>query len=53
MDLVGQILSRVVVVHAFSPSTLEADTRDALNMRPAWFPEEVPEQTGLYGEILS
>jgi hypothetical protein len=43
--------SWVVVVHAFDPSTQEAEASGSLSSRPAW--STVPEQPGLHGEILS
>jgi hypothetical protein len=36
-----------VVVHAFKPSTREAEAGRSLSSRPAWFMEEVPGQPGL------
>jgi hypothetical protein len=32
------------MAHAFSPSTLEAETGRSLSLRPAWFTERVPGQ---------
>jgi hypothetical protein len=32
-------LSRAVVMHAFNPSTLEAEAGGFLSSRPAWFTE--------------
>jgi hypothetical protein len=42
-----------VVVHAFNPSTLEAEAGGFLSSRPAWSTEWVPGQPGLYRETLS
>jgi hypothetical protein len=46
-------LSRAVVVHAFNPSTWEAEACGFLNSRPAWSIKSVPGQPGLYRETLS
>jgi hypothetical protein len=40
-------------VHAFNPSTWEAEAGRSLGLRPAWTTEWVPEQPGLHKEILS
>jgi hypothetical protein len=42
-----------VVVHAFHPSTWEAEAGGFLSSRPAWFTEWVPGQPGLHRETLS
>jgi hypothetical protein len=42
-----------VVVHAFNPSTREAEAGGFLSSRPAWSTEWVPGQPGLYRETLS
>ena len=42
-----------MAVHAFSPSTLEAEEGGFLNLRPAWPTKWVPGQPGLYRETLS
>jgi hypothetical protein len=42
-----------VVVHAFNPSTWEAEAGTVLSSRPAWFIEWVLGQPGLYRETLS
>jgi hypothetical protein len=42
-----------VVAHAFNPSTWDAEAGVFLNLRPAWSPEWVPGQPGLYRETLS
>jgi hypothetical protein len=39
-----------VVVHAFNPSTWEAEAGGFLSLRPAWFTKWVPGQPGLYRE---
>jgi hypothetical protein len=44
---------RVVVVHAFNPSTWEAEAGEFLGSRPAWSTKWVPGQPGLYRETLS
>jgi hypothetical protein len=44
---------RVVVAHAFNPSTWEAEAGRFLSSRPAWSTEWVPGQPGLYRETLS
>jgi hypothetical protein len=41
-----------MVVHAFSPSTWEAEAGGFLSSRPAWFTEWVLGQPGLYRETL-
>jgi hypothetical protein len=43
----------VVVVHAFNPSTWEAEAGRFLSSRPAWSTEWVSEQPVLYRENLS
>jgi hypothetical protein len=45
--------SRVVVAHAFNPSTWEAEADGFLSSRPAWSTEWVPGQPGLHRETLS
>jgi hypothetical protein len=45
--------SWAVVVHAFNPSTWEAETGGFLSSRPVWSIERVPGQPGLHGETLS
>jgi hypothetical protein len=45
--------SRVVVAHAFNPSTWEAEAGGFLSSRPAYSTEGVPGQPGLYRETLS
>jgi hypothetical protein len=42
-----------VVVHAFNPSTWEAEAGRFLSLRPAWSTKWVPGQPGLYRETLS
>ena len=42
-----------MVVHAFNPSTWEAEAGEFLSLRPAWSIEWVPGQPGLYRETLS
>jgi hypothetical protein len=42
-----------VVVHAFNPSTQEAEAGGFLSLRPAWSTKGVPGQPGLYRETLS
>jgi hypothetical protein len=42
-----------VVVHAFNPSTWEAEAGRSLSSRPAWSTEWVPGQPGLHRETLS
>jgi hypothetical protein len=42
-----------MVVHAFNPSTWEAETGEFLSSRPAWSTEWVPGQPGLHRETLS
>jgi hypothetical protein len=39
-------LSRVVVVHAFNPSTREAEAGGFLNSRPAWSTSEFQDSQG-------
>jgi hypothetical protein len=45
--------SWAMVVHAFNPSTWEAEAGGFLSSRPAWSTEWVPGQPGLYRETLS
>jgi hypothetical protein len=42
-----------VVVHAFNPSTWEAEAGGFLSSRPAWSTKCVPGQPGLHRETLS
>jgi hypothetical protein len=42
-----------IVVHAFNPSTREAEAGGFLSSRPAWSTKWVPGQPGLYRETLS
>jgi hypothetical protein len=42
-----------MVVHAFNPSTPEAEAGRFLSSRPAWSTKCVPGQPGLYRETLS
>jgi hypothetical protein len=42
-----------MVVHAFDPSTQEAEAGGFLSLRPAWSTKWVPGQPGLYRETLS
>jgi hypothetical protein len=42
-----------VVVHAFNPSTWEAEAGRCLSSRPAWSTEWVPGQPGIHRETLS
>jgi hypothetical protein len=42
-----------MVVHAFNPSTWEAEAGGFLSSRPAWSTKWVPGQPGLYRETLS
>jgi hypothetical protein len=46
-------LGQTVVVHAFNPSTREAEAGGFLSSRPAWSTEWVPGQQGLHRETLS
>jgi hypothetical protein len=46
-------LSRAVVLHAFNPSTWEAEAGGFLSLRPAWSTKQVPGQPGLHRETLS
>jgi hypothetical protein len=46
-------MSRVVVAHAFNPSTWEAEAGGFLSSRTAWSTKCVPGQPGLYRETLS
>jgi hypothetical protein len=41
------------MVHAFNPSTWEAEAGGFLSSRPAWSTECVPGQPGLHRETLS
>jgi hypothetical protein len=43
---------RVVVAHAFNPSSWEAEAGGFLSSRPAWSTKCVPGQPGLYRETL-
>jgi hypothetical protein len=43
----------VVVVHAFNPSTWEAEAGEFLSSRPAWSTKWDPGQPGLHRETLS
>jgi hypothetical protein len=45
--------SQAVVVHAFNPSTWEAEAGRFLSLRPACSIELVPGQPGLHRETLS
>jgi hypothetical protein len=45
--------SQAMVVHAFNPSTWEAEAGGFLSLRPAWYTERVPGQPLLYRETLS
>jgi hypothetical protein len=45
--------SQAVVVHAFNPSTREAEAGGFLSSRPAWSTKWVPGQPGLHRETLS
>jgi hypothetical protein len=45
--------SQAVVVHAFNPSSWEAEAGGFLSSRPAWSTEWVPGQPGLHRETLS
>jgi hypothetical protein len=42
-----------MVVHAFNPSTREAEAGKFLSLRPAWSTKLVPGKPGLYRETLS
>jgi hypothetical protein len=42
-----------VVVHAFNPSTWEAEAGRFLSLRPAWSTKWVPGQPGLHRKTLS
>jgi hypothetical protein len=42
-----------MVVHAFNPSTWEAEAGEFLSSRPAWSTKWVPGQPVLYRETLS
>jgi hypothetical protein len=46
-------LKRFIKVHAFNPSTWEAEAGGFLSSRPAWSTEWVPGQPGLHRETLS
>jgi hypothetical protein len=46
-------MCQAVVVHAFNPSTWEAEAGEFLSSRPAWSTEWVLGQPGLYRETLS
>jgi hypothetical protein len=46
-------MSRAVMVHAFNPSTREAEAGGSLSSKPAWSTKWVPGQPGLYRETLS
>ena len=41
------------MVHAFNPSTQEAEAGGFLSLRPAWSTKLVPGQPGLHRETLS
>jgi hypothetical protein len=49
----NKTVSRVVVAHAFNPSTWEAEAGRFLSSRPAWSTEWVPGQPGIHRETLS
>jgi hypothetical protein len=51
--LAREATSWAVVVHAFNPSTWEAEAGRFLSSRPAWSTKWVPGQPGLHREILS
>jgi hypothetical protein len=62
IDKIGEILlikninsGQAVVVHAFTPSTWEAEAEAGgfLSLRPAWSTKGVPGQPVLYRETLS
>jgi hypothetical protein len=42
-----------MVVHAFNPSTREAEAGGFLSLRPTWSTKGVPGQPGLYRKTLS
>jgi hypothetical protein len=42
-----------VMVHAFNPSTWEAEAGEFQSSKPAWSTEWVPGQPGLHRETLS
>jgi hypothetical protein len=50
---IKKILSRAVVMHAFNPSTWEAEAGGFLSSRPAWSTKWVPGQLELHRETLS
>jgi hypothetical protein len=52
-DLKKLRFSQAVVVHAFSPSTWEAEAGGFLSSRPAWSTEWVPGQPEIHRETLS
>jgi hypothetical protein len=49
----SKIRSRALVVHAFNPSTWEAEAGGFLSLRSAWSTEWVTGQPGLHRETLS
>jgi hypothetical protein len=53
MIALSLLASQAVVVHAFNPSTWEAEAGGFLSLRPAWSSEQVPGQPGLHRETLS
>jgi hypothetical protein len=44
---------QAMLVHAFNPSTWEAETDGSLSSRPVWSSEQVPGQPGLHRETLT
>jgi hypothetical protein len=48
-----QKFGQVVVVHAFNPSTWEAEAGGFLSSSPAWSTKWMPGQPGLHRETLS
>jgi major histocompatibility complex class I len=49
----SNFISWAVMVHAFNPSTWEAEAGGFLSSRPAWSTKSVSGQSGLYRETLS
>jgi hypothetical protein len=52
-DSKKSVLRLGMVVHAFNPSTQEAEADGFLSSRPAWSTKRVPGQPGVYRETLS
>jgi hypothetical protein len=45
--------SQVVVVHAFNPSTWEAEAGRSLSSKPAWSTEQVARHLGIHRKTMS